>query len=398
MRRASEWLWPASLAGRITLTMLAGLLAIHLGSLRLLEQGVLGAAGDGREEQVAERLATARRTIGSLPEEVRGTAAGALSSPDLDIAWHRAASAAAPVEQGLEPLRARLREDRAAELTGGTPAEARRTLDGMVALERAARRDALRGEIRAERDALRTGLPIAGPMPRWDDFLREQAKAGDQVAAREYARLARRTGHRPAQAVPAIQGKRGPDRARPTPGRSLADMTLHRDRFGALAYRWGEDVALRDTGREIQVVSGAADAARAGLLIGAEKFAALTLIGTDAFKAQVVRLAVAEGLAHRIANPELQDRIEAERSRAGTGGPAAPSPGLDARAAPSPSGGRQPMNEEQRREAARRTPAAPPTPDQAHQREEAARQVEQRAAQRSRSVELVREREQERGR
>ena len=56
-------------------------------------------------------------------------------------------------------------------------------------------------------------------------------------------------------------------------------MTLHRDRFGALAYRWGEDVALRDTGREIQVVSGAADAARAGLLIGAEKFAALTLIG-----------------------------------------------------------------------------------------------------------------------
>ena len=143
---------------------------------------------------------------------------------------------------------------------------------------------------------------------------------------------------------------------------------------------------------------GPADAARAGLLIGVEKFAALTLTGTDAFKAQVVRLAVVEGLAHRIANPELQDRIEAERSRAGTGGPAAPSPGLDARAAPSPSGGRQPMNEEQRREAARRTPAAPPTPDQAHQREEAARQVEQRAAQRSRSVELVREREQERDR
>ena len=110
MRRAFEWLWPASLAGRITLTMLAGLLAIHLGSLWLLERGVLGAAEDGREEQVAERLATARRTIGSLPEEVRGTAAGALSSPDLDIAWHRAASAAAPVEQGLEPLRARLRE------------------------------------------------------------------------------------------------------------------------------------------------------------------------------------------------------------------------------------------------------------------------------------------------
>jgi signal transduction histidine kinase len=98
------------LAGRITLTLLAGLLAFHLGSLWLLEQGVLGAAEEGREEQVAERLATAKRTIGSLPDEVRGTAAGALSSPDLDIAWHRAASAAAPAEQRLEPLRARLRE------------------------------------------------------------------------------------------------------------------------------------------------------------------------------------------------------------------------------------------------------------------------------------------------
>ena len=180
-----------------------------------------------------------------------------------DLAWEgqraREGERRANLVEGFRTLRARLREDRAAELTGGTPAETRRTLDGMVALERAARRDALRTEIRAERDALRTGLPTAGPMPRWDDFLREQAKAGDQAAAREYARLARRTGHRPTQAVPAIQGERGPDRARPTPGRSLADMTLHRDRFGALAYRWGEDVALRDTGREIQVVSTAAD-------------------------------------------------------------------------------------------------------------------------------------------
>ena len=59
MRRAFEWLWPASLAGRITLTMLAGLLAIHLGSLWLLERGVLDATEDGREAQVAERLASA---------------------------------------------------------------------------------------------------------------------------------------------------------------------------------------------------------------------------------------------------------------------------------------------------------------------------------------------------
>ncbi len=110
MSRALGWLWPASLAGRITLTLLAGLLAFHLGSLWLLEQGVLGTTEEGREEQVAERLATAKRTIGSLPDEVRGTAAGALSSPDLDIAWHRAGSAAAPAEQRLEPLRARLRE------------------------------------------------------------------------------------------------------------------------------------------------------------------------------------------------------------------------------------------------------------------------------------------------
>ena len=36
MSRALGWLWPESLAGRITLTMLAGLLAFHLGHLGYL--------------------------------------------------------------------------------------------------------------------------------------------------------------------------------------------------------------------------------------------------------------------------------------------------------------------------------------------------------------------------
>ena len=52
MRRAFEWLWPASLAGRITLTMLAGLLAIHLGL-------VLGAPSLGLTTGEAVRICLA---------------------------------------------------------------------------------------------------------------------------------------------------------------------------------------------------------------------------------------------------------------------------------------------------------------------------------------------------
>lgn len=81
MRRALEWLSPATLAGRTTLALLAGLLVFHFGSVWLLERGVRGALEDGREAHLADHVAMAARVLGAPPEEVRGAAARALSTP-----------------------------------------------------------------------------------------------------------------------------------------------------------------------------------------------------------------------------------------------------------------------------------------------------------------------------
>ena len=110
-------MWPASLAGRITLALLSGLLMFHLGSMWLLVQGVRGVLEEGRETHVAEHAALAARVVGAMPEEVRAAAARALSSPGFEVAWTGTAGVDAPDEAALAPLRARL-ADRAPELAG----------------------------------------------------------------------------------------------------------------------------------------------------------------------------------------------------------------------------------------------------------------------------------------
>lgn len=107
MRRALDWLSPASLAGRTILTLLAGLLVFHLGSVWLLERGVEGALEEAREDHTADHAAAAVRILGALPVEVRETAARGLSSPGFAIAL-----ASAPPDlrdaAALASLRARL--------------------------------------------------------------------------------------------------------------------------------------------------------------------------------------------------------------------------------------------------------------------------------------------------
>lgn len=117
MNRALDRILPGSLAGRTTLTLLAGLLIFHLGSVWLLQQGVHGAVEDGRELQVAECLAAARRTLSALPEDMRDSAARALSSTALDITWRRDVPANPLDEAALTALRGRL-ESLAPQLTG----------------------------------------------------------------------------------------------------------------------------------------------------------------------------------------------------------------------------------------------------------------------------------------
>lgn len=116
MRRGLGWLSPATLAGRTTLALLAGLLVFHLGSVWLLERDVRGAVEEGRETHLADHAAMAARVMGTLPEDVREAAARALSTPAFEATWgHRSAPAEAADDTALAPLRDRLQR-RAPEL------------------------------------------------------------------------------------------------------------------------------------------------------------------------------------------------------------------------------------------------------------------------------------------
>ncbi|MFC7693697.1 hypothetical protein ACFQY5_33355 [Paeniroseomonas aquatica] len=83
-------IWPDSLAGRTTLVLLVGLLALHLGSVWIHETALRGSDQVARERSLAEGLARAGRALAALPEAERDRAAHALSSPGLDCTGARA--------------------------------------------------------------------------------------------------------------------------------------------------------------------------------------------------------------------------------------------------------------------------------------------------------------------
>ncbi len=110
MRQALDWLSPASLAGRTVLTLMAGLLAFHLGSLWLLERGVHGALQDDHVGHAADRLAAAWRTLDAVPPAMRPAVARALSSAGFEFGWQATAPGDLPRGAVSGPLPARMRE------------------------------------------------------------------------------------------------------------------------------------------------------------------------------------------------------------------------------------------------------------------------------------------------
>ena len=76
----------------------------------------------------------------------------------------------------------------------------------------------------------------------------------------------------------------------------------------------GDKAAFIDRGKHVSIIDRSDDAVHAALQLAAVKFGkGMTLTGGDDFKAQAVRICVANGIT--IANPELQDQIQAERER-----------------------------------------------------------------------------------
>ena len=116
MSGAGPWrlrtrLWPSGLASRTIALLLGSLLLLHTGSVWIYENGLRGAAETSREQQIADRLATAKRAVAMLPESDRDRTAHALAAPGLDVHWSSmpvVRAAEAPADARLAALRARL--------------------------------------------------------------------------------------------------------------------------------------------------------------------------------------------------------------------------------------------------------------------------------------------------
>ncbi|HWT09325.1 MAG TPA: ATP-binding protein [Roseomonas sp.] len=103
---------PDTLGGRVMLVLFAGLIVFHLGSLWLHQIGTEATLGSTREEQLAERLAAAKRSVAALPAQERDGLAHALSSASLDLHWTPAPTVglAGGSSPRIEALRTRLGE------------------------------------------------------------------------------------------------------------------------------------------------------------------------------------------------------------------------------------------------------------------------------------------------
>ncbi|WP_426960357.1 ATP-binding protein [Muricoccus radiodurans] len=99
-------LWPASLAGRVTLLLLGGLTLLHLGSVWVHERALQSAETGTRASRLAERVVAARAAVEALPPEARDRAAHALATPGIDVHWDRVSPVppGTPTPEGLTPV------------------------------------------------------------------------------------------------------------------------------------------------------------------------------------------------------------------------------------------------------------------------------------------------------
>ncbi|MBI0435915.1 MULTISPECIES: ATP-binding protein [Acetobacterales] len=80
-------LLPSTLAGRIILVLLVGLMAFHVGSLWLHQTGSDILLGSTQQKVTSERVGAAARAVGMVPPHARGAVAQALSSPGFQVRW-----------------------------------------------------------------------------------------------------------------------------------------------------------------------------------------------------------------------------------------------------------------------------------------------------------------------
>ncbi|MXP65303.1 HAMP domain-containing protein [Roseomonas sp. M0104] len=112
-------LLPGSLAGRIILVLLVGLMAFHVGSLWLHQTGSDILLGNTQQKVTSERVAAAARAIGMVPPDAREAVSQALSSPGFQVRWQSGAATGATAAQDLATT-ARLEAEGAVNLPDGS--------------------------------------------------------------------------------------------------------------------------------------------------------------------------------------------------------------------------------------------------------------------------------------
>ena len=148
--------------------------------------------------------------------------------------------------------------------------------------------------------------PQRRPLPTWQSWLQDQAARGNTLAAE----VLRSTDQRQAELGAAVLSAENADQARHVVYQHLRP-TVGRD--GEITYRVADGGRVTDQARQVRVDEVSVAASFLALSLAADRFGDRPLVveGTDAFKAQIARLAAIEGINVTFADPAM----EAERQR-----------------------------------------------------------------------------------
>ena len=198
--------------------------------------------------------------------------------------------------------------ERAAVRERGYTPEAKKALYSTIAMQTVQKRERLKVELQATRQAEK--------MPSYREWVAEQAKDGNeaalsqlkgwQYADKRKAKEAEKSEAKDAE-LGAIRADRGHDPQRPhtfTDGISWDINT----RTGDVTYKLDGQAAFRDSGKQVAFIGSTDDkTVAAGLMLARQKFGqTLHLTGTDEFKAKAIEVAVKQGMDIKIHDPKWE--------------------------------------------------------------------------------------------
>lgn len=193
----------------------------------------------------------------------------------------------------------------------GLSSDARKAAHSLAKLHAATAKAELNAMLKEERQELRESIQ---PRNAWQLYLQKRAQEGSEealLALRKLDDSAR--AKQPEQGIVGTivlddeEEKRRIRFAREASARFLKLLAHTVERNGDITYRQYGHAVLRDEGRHLAVLDEHNhEAIGAALLIAREKFGPLTLTGSIAFQQRAVAVAVAQGIAVKFVDPQLE--------------------------------------------------------------------------------------------